>query len=311
MEIQLDEYLDLPFQVSLLSGEQVDADSLPTFRIYAEGEDDPIETGEAAKRDDANTTGFYVVRTELTAGKGYAVETIYQVRLQAIVGGITGAKMLGLFQIVPADVLREGDEVALDPAYDAAKTAATQSSVTAIGTILSGITSLAAWLRGLCRKSAMDATAKAEINTGGGAYDETSDSNEAIANKTALITAGGITIRSPVVGKRYIEICRGRAHPASEELALVFEDEEMTWGDYTGAAVTLLILDRRTNEEITAIAGTYRAGPPSTLTFEPTAGETAYLATGYCVYGFQVVVTPPGADPILRAWGNVTVVSYW
>jgi hypothetical protein len=45
------------------------------------------------------------------------------------------------------------------------------------------------WLRGLFRKSAMDATAKSEINTGGGTYDETADSLEAIADSGG----GGLT----------------------------------------------------------------------------------------------------------------------
>ena len=139
----------------------------------------------------------------------------------------------------------------------------------------------------------------------------TQASVNAIAAKTALITAGGITIRSPVVGQRYIEICRGRAHPASEELAFVFEDSETVWGDYAGAAIALLILDRVTSEVIISIAGVYAVGPPKTLTFEPTAAETASLTPGHRAYGFQLVVTPPGSDPILRAWGDATVVSYW
>jgi hypothetical protein len=78
----------------------------------------------------------------------------------------------------------------LTSAYDAAKAAASQSSVTAIGTavtaiqaILAGITSLAAWLRCLCRKSTPDATALSEINLGGGAFSPTTDSEEAIRDR--------------------------------------------------------------------------------------------------------------------------------
>lgn len=41
-----------------------------------------------------------------------------------------------------------------------------------------GITLLANWLRGFARKDAMDATAKTELNTGGGTYNETTDSLE-------------------------------------------------------------------------------------------------------------------------------------
>jgi hypothetical protein len=59
--------------------------------------------------------------------------------------------------------------------------------VTAIATILSGITSLAAWLRGLFRKSTMNSTAKSEVNTGGGTFDESTDSLEASAETAAAV----------------------------------------------------------------------------------------------------------------------------
>jgi len=49
------------------------------------------------------------VRTQLTAAKGYAVETIYHVRVTATAGGLSGSKTIGLFLIVSADVLRVGD----------------------------------------------------------------------------------------------------------------------------------------------------------------------------------------------------------
>jgi len=52
-----------------------------------------------------------------------------------------------------------------------------------------GITSLANWLRGLFRKDAMDATAKSEVNSGGGAYDESTDSQEAIRDTAPLGSA--------------------------------------------------------------------------------------------------------------------------
>ncbi len=84
--------------------------------------------------------------------------------------------------------------VALTSAYDAAKTAASQTSVTAISTILSGITSLAAWLRGLMRSSAMDATAKSEVNSGGGTYNETTDSLEAQETNSTPVNITSETI---------------------------------------------------------------------------------------------------------------------
>jgi hypothetical protein len=63
------------------------------------------------------------------------------------------------------------------------------AGVTTILGQLTGITSLASWLRGLFRKSAMDATAKSEVNTGGGTYDEATDSIEAIRDTAPLGTA--------------------------------------------------------------------------------------------------------------------------
>jgi hypothetical protein len=57
-------------------------------------------------------------------------------------------------------------------------------------TFVSGITSLANWLRAMLRKDTADATAKTEINTGGGAYDEATDSQEAIRDNQG---AGGLT----------------------------------------------------------------------------------------------------------------------
>jgi len=52
--------------------------------------------------------------------------------------------------------------------------------------IFTGITSLAEWLRGMFRKDAMNAAAKLEINTGGGTYDETTDSLEANRDNTPV-----------------------------------------------------------------------------------------------------------------------------
>ena len=65
---------------------------------------------------------------------------------------------------------------------DNATVADTNARVTALQAILSGITNLAHWLRAMLRKDAANATAKAEINAGGGAYNEATDSLEAQAD---------------------------------------------------------------------------------------------------------------------------------
>jgi hypothetical protein len=73
----------------------------------------------------------------------------------------------------------------------ASEATAASATASAIATVLSGVTSLAKWLRGLARSDAMDATAKSELNAGGGAYDEATASQQALAaGETAI--AGGL-----------------------------------------------------------------------------------------------------------------------
>jgi hypothetical protein len=113
MELQLDEYVDLPLQVTL-DGADVDADALPTFRIYEEGAATIVDSGDAAKLDDANTLGWYRIRSQVTTAKGYEIGKIYSVRATVIVGGVTGSKLIGMFLCVSADVVREDDVLAVD-----------------------------------------------------------------------------------------------------------------------------------------------------------------------------------------------------
>lgn len=62
---------------------------------------------------------------------------------------------------------------------------ATSAAVAALAAILSGITSLAAWLRLLARSDTGNATAKTELNSGGGTYGESDDSLQAIQAQVA------------------------------------------------------------------------------------------------------------------------------
>jgi hypothetical protein len=70
-----------------------------------------------------------------------------------------------------------------------AYTAPDNSSITQIESVLDGITSLAAWLRALIRADAADPTAKAEINVGGGTFDEAKHSLERVASLAELLEA--------------------------------------------------------------------------------------------------------------------------
>lgn len=62
-------------------------------------------------------------------------------------------------------------------------------SITQIEAVLDGITSLADWLRALIRTDAADPVAKAEINTGGGTYDEAKHSLVRAASRAELLEA--------------------------------------------------------------------------------------------------------------------------
>lgn len=62
-------------------------------------------------------------------------------------------------------------------------------SITQIEAVLDGITSLADWLRALIRADAADPVAKAEINTGGGTYDEAKHSLVRAASLAELLEA--------------------------------------------------------------------------------------------------------------------------
>jgi len=108
IEYQLNAYFEYHFNTQNPgTGNDSDADSLPTYRVYEDGEDTSLATGTAAKRDDANTTGYYTVRAQIVAATGYEVGKGYNVRVQTIVGGVTRSMVVGQFRVVPADTARE------------------------------------------------------------------------------------------------------------------------------------------------------------------------------------------------------------
>lgn len=84
------------------------------------------------------------------------------------------------------------NSVGADIASAKSNSSSASSTATAIATILSGITSLANWLRAGFRSSTPNGTALTEINSGGGTYDATTDSQEAIA--TTAVTARTVVL---------------------------------------------------------------------------------------------------------------------
>jgi len=108
---------------------------------------------------------------------------------------ISDAGGLDLDAVLSGNVPQTGDAFAIvdDPTTG---NVAIKTSTGAIETILSGITSLAGWLRGLFRKDAMNAGSKIEVNSGGGTFNEVTDSIEAIRDRgdAAWITATSVTV---------------------------------------------------------------------------------------------------------------------
>lgn len=80
------------------TGSATDADSAPIYRIYEDETATPLLTGSLAKLDDANTTGFYTERVQLTAANGFEVGKSYTIYIEATVGSITGT-MSHTFQV--------------------------------------------------------------------------------------------------------------------------------------------------------------------------------------------------------------------
>jgi len=96
------------------TGVATDADSAPSYRIYEDETSTPIVTGSLAKLDDANTTGFYSERVQLTAANGFEKGKCYNIYISATVDSDTGT-MTHFFQIeaeVDAETVSGVDEIA-------------------------------------------------------------------------------------------------------------------------------------------------------------------------------------------------------
>lgn len=141
----------------------------------------------------------------------------------------------------------------------------------AAASIFAGITVLANWLRGLYRKDAMNATAKTEVNSGGGAYNEATDSLEAardnIGSAGAGLTAvdplanevpgdyasgsagaalgrigrGIISVVSPVAENGDVDTWQDGEYKAEYGTALEWTDEEAQWPTLTDAEITVIL----------------------------------------------------------------------
>ena len=134
MEYLIDDFFEYEFCTQTpATGAAVDADALPTYRVYEEKNDVAVATGNCAKRDDAGTLGLYYARDQITVVAGYDVGKDYTVHAVGIVGGVSSPPVpIGMFRVVPADVARDDQW-----------TDARAALINTIATCLTGITSLA------------------------------------------------------------------------------------------------------------------------------------------------------------------------
>ncbi len=108
------------------TGVATDADSVPAYRIYEDETGTAILTGTMAKLDDANTTGFYSERIQLTAASGFEKGKCYTVYISATVDSDTGTMHHTLQIEAEVDANTVGDKTGYglaDSAITAAKIA--------------------------------------------------------------------------------------------------------------------------------------------------------------------------------------------
>ena len=102
---KIDQYFEFTFNTQRFdTGAATDADATPTWRVYEENNDTVIANDDCAKRDDANTTGYYYARGQCTAAAGYEAGKTYEVRVAATVNSVAGSAVVGRFTILPNTV---------------------------------------------------------------------------------------------------------------------------------------------------------------------------------------------------------------
>ncbi len=132
---------------------------------------------------------------------------------------------------------------------------ATASSVSALQTIFTGITSLAQWLGLIAGKQVGNSTARTELRAtgaGSGTFDEATDSLEAVRDNMAAAAAG-------------VTILPLSATMATDELRNYF----LTCGQHAGKTWTLGVYDREENpvnlSGKTVKVAAWRSSSPSTI----------------------------------------------
>jgi hypothetical protein len=223
-------------------------------------------------------------------------------------------------------------------------TAPDNASIASILGKLSGITSLANWIRAGFRKLTPDATALSEINSGGGSYDATTDALQAIRDRgdAAWTTGGGggggsdplenpvpgsyaagtagyvlgtlqgmeVNIVSPVAEDGDVTIVRGDDYLAADGRALDFVNAAGTWPNLT-SAVIVLTARRRGCSALGPVAGSVitATGPNQKVRVELTHTLTGSLAPAPPAYRYDVQATLSDGSIVTLQLGDLEVTE--
>ena len=89
----LTENLVFTIQAKDANGSPVDADSLPTYKIYEDETGTEIVSGTMALLDDTDTTGFYSEQIGVTTANGFERFKSYAIRVETLINSVAVAKV--------------------------------------------------------------------------------------------------------------------------------------------------------------------------------------------------------------------------
>ena len=89
------------------TGVVTDADAVPDWWVYEDETGTAIDSGQMAKLDDTNTTGFYAETLAVTSGNGYEDHKTYSIYVEATVDSDKGAISYG-FKVRPMSGFKYG-----------------------------------------------------------------------------------------------------------------------------------------------------------------------------------------------------------
>jgi hypothetical protein len=194
--------------------------------------------------------------------------------------------------VVIGDPMQAGTEVELTGDYDAAKAAASQDSVNALGTPLQAGT-----------YEPPDNTTVGEIAAALGSYEtETTVAEElaAVKAKTDTLGAAEVEVTTPVLSSGDVELVSGDAYTAAHGRALAWTAD--VWPDLGEATVTF----HAGELDVEAVVTESEDG--QTITVELSAADTTALGA-YDSVPFFVVAEWAGAEPATLCAGDVFVTE--